>query len=137
MKLGPHVDLGAEGELCIAGPSVLQGYWHLPEQTASAFLPGREQRWYKTGDIVAQQADGNFRFLGRRDRMVKERVIVLSWVRLKLRYRHPKVKQAAVISLPDESGLRIKAFVSSTTGTKLSVIDLKSFALEFAPVHGP
>ena len=43
---------GAEGELCIAGPSVLQGYWDLPENTAKAFLPGRDTRWYRTGDIV-------------------------------------------------------------------------------------
>jgi amino acid adenylation domain-containing protein len=64
---------GAEGELCIAGPSVLEGYWDLPEQTAKAFLAGQSERWYRTGDIVSEQPDGNFRFLGRRDRMVKKR----------------------------------------------------------------
>ena len=135
-EAGNDVDQGTEGELCIAGPSVLQGYWHLPEQTVNAFLPGREERWYKTGDIVAQQADGNLRFLGRRDRMVKKRGyrIELGEIETAL-YRHPKVKQVAVISLPDESGLRIKAFVSSTTGTKLSVIDLKSFCAQNLPLY--
>src|SRR5207248_4281441 len=38
---GTEIAQGAEGELCIAGPSVLEGYWDLPENTAKAFLAGR------------------------------------------------------------------------------------------------
>ena len=30
-------------------------------------------RWYRTGDIVAEAADGCYTYLGRRDRMVKRR----------------------------------------------------------------
>ena len=63
MKFGAEVSRGAEGELCIAGPSVLQGYWDLPENTAKAFLPGRQMRWYRTGDIVRELADDNYKFL--------------------------------------------------------------------------
>jgi amino acid adenylation domain-containing protein len=36
---GQPVTGDAEGELCIAGPNVMQGYWNLPEKTARAFLP--------------------------------------------------------------------------------------------------
>ncbi|PYK67830.1 MAG: D-alanine--poly(phosphoribitol) ligase [Verrucomicrobia bacterium] len=56
-ELGNEVARGVEGELCIAGASVLQGYWNLPERTAKAFLPGRETRWYRTGDIVIELPD--------------------------------------------------------------------------------
>ena len=46
----------------------------VPEQSARAFLADDAgQRWYKTGDIVVEAADGNYTFLGRRDRMVKRR----------------------------------------------------------------
>src|SRR5438874_10552703 len=38
-ETGVEVSRGNEGELCIAGPSVLAGYWDLPENTAKAFLP--------------------------------------------------------------------------------------------------
>ena len=40
-EFGSEVPTGAKGELCIAGPSVLEGYWNLPENTVKAFLPGR------------------------------------------------------------------------------------------------
>lgn len=39
---GKKVAQGDEGELCIAGPSVLQGYWNLEDQTAGAFLADRD-----------------------------------------------------------------------------------------------
>ena len=90
-----------EGELCIAGPSVLQGYWDLPENTAKAFLPGRDNRWYRTGDIVVELPDGNYKFLGRRDRMIKKRGyrIELGEIEAAL-YRHPAIKEAAVLAFP-------------------------------------
>ena len=48
---------GEEGELCVAGRGVMQGYWALPEQTARAFLVDDDgARWYKTGDIVTEDA---------------------------------------------------------------------------------
>src|SRR5262249_40438784 len=50
---------GQVGELCIAGPSVTSGYWNLSEQTANAFLSASEtKKWYRTGDIVNEEADG-------------------------------------------------------------------------------
>ncbi len=70
IESGSEVGAGDEGELCIAGPSVLQGYWDLPENTAKAFLPGRDTRWYRTGDIVVELPNGNYNFLGRRNRMI-------------------------------------------------------------------
>jgi amino acid adenylation domain-containing protein len=131
-----EVDRGSEGELCIAGPSVLSGYWDLPENTARAFLPGRDLRWYRTGDIVAELPDGNFKFLGRRDRMVKKRGyrIELGEIEAAL-YRHPSIKEAAVIALPGEEGVRIKAFASSRDGGRLSIIELKRFCSENLPLY--
>jgi len=45
---------GAEGEIWVAGPSVARGYWNQPElseQTFGARLPGREERFLRTGDL--------------------------------------------------------------------------------------
>jgi len=50
---------GVAGELCIAGPNVMQGYWNLPERTAEAFLvDGSGARWYRTGDLVVRRKTG-------------------------------------------------------------------------------
>jgi len=127
---------GAEGELCIAGPSVLTGYWDLAEQTAKAFLPGRDRPWYRTGDIVVELPDGNYKFLGRRDRMVKKRGyrIELGEIEAAL-YRHPSIKEAAVVALPGEDGVRIKAFASTRDGNRLSIIELKRFCSENLPLY--
>jgi amino acid adenylation domain-containing protein len=133
---GSKVAAGAEGELCIAGPSVLQGYWDLPENTAKAFLPGRETRWYRTGDIVVELPDGNYKFLGRRDRMIKKRGyrIELGEIEAAL-YRHPAIKEAAVLAFPDEENIPIKAFASARNGSKLSMIELKKFCSENLPLY--
>ncbi len=46
--------IAADGELLVRGPSVSQGYWQLPEQTAEAFADG----WFHTGDIATIDTDG-------------------------------------------------------------------------------
>ena len=57
-----------------SGAGVIQGYWNLPEPTSRAFRKDASgRRWYKTGDIVVETANGNYVYLGRRDRMVKRR----------------------------------------------------------------
>jgi L-proline---[L-prolyl-carrier protein] ligase len=133
---GSEVRAGEEGELCIAGASVLQGYWDLPENTAKAFLPGRDIRWYRTGDIVVELPDGNYKFLGRRDRMIKKRGyrIELGEIEAAL-YRHPAIKEAAVVAFPDEENVPVKAFASARNGSKLSIIELKRFCSENLPLY--
>ena len=135
-EVGSEVAAGAEGELCIAGPSVLEGYWNLPENTAKAFLPDRDIRWYRTGDIVTELPDGNYKFLGRRDRMIKKRGyrIELGEIEVAL-YRHPAIKEAAVLAFPDDDGIPIKAFTSTRDGSNLSIIELKKFCSENLPLY--
>ncbi len=135
-EAGTEVARGAEGELCIAGPSVLEGYWNLPENTGKAFLLGRDTRWYRTGDIVAELPDGNYKFLGRRDRMIKKRGyrIELGEIEVAL-YRYPAIKEAAVLAFPDDDGVPIKAFISTRNGSKLSIIELKRFCSENLPLY--
>jgi amino acid adenylation domain-containing protein len=135
-EVGIEVAREAEGELCIAGPTVLEGYWNLPENAAKAFLPGRDTRWYRTGDIIVELPDGNYKFLGRRDRMIKKRGyrIELGEIEVAL-YRHPAIKEAAVLAFPDDDGVPIKAFTSTRNGSKLSIIELKKFCSENLPLY--
>jgi amino acid adenylation domain-containing protein len=124
------------GELIAAGPGVMQGYWNLPEKTANSFLVDSSgQRWYKTGDVVVQDEDGNYLYLSRRDRMVKKRGyrVELGEIEAGL-YKHPDVKEAAVIAISnEENGVQIKVFLSFKGGQNPSRIQLKRFCAENLP----
>jgi acyl-coenzyme A synthetase/AMP-(fatty) acid ligase len=63
-----------EGELLIATPAMMRGYWGRPDLDARGFHDDAAgTRWYRTGDVVRRDADGLLHFLGRRDRQVKVR----------------------------------------------------------------
>jgi amino acid adenylation domain-containing protein len=65
---------GRPGELIIGGPQVAAGYWKDPEKTGAAFIPmpGRQGRYYRTGDVVRRAAPGApLMFIGRRDHQVQ------------------------------------------------------------------
>ena len=132
-----EVSRGEEGELLIAGGTVMRGYWNLPERTASAFhVDDTGERWYRTGDLVREEADGTLIFIGRRDRMVKRRGyrVELGEIESAL-YRHPDVVEAAVVALPDEDGVRIEAHVSRADGGKGSIIEMKTFCSKEIPLY--
>ncbi|MEX2317856.1 MAG: amino acid adenylation domain-containing protein [Pirellulales bacterium] len=126
-----------EGELCIAGPGVMQGYWGLPDQNDRVFLYDPDgTRWYRTGDIVAREPDGVYGFVGRRDRMIKKRGyrVELGEIEAAL-YRHAAVREAAVTASSNDDGVRVSAFLSTKDGEKLSIIALKQFCADQLPLY--
>ena len=128
---------GEEGELCITGRGVMQGYWALPEQTARAFHVDPEGvRWYRTGDVVVEEAGGCYIYRGRRDRMVKRRGyrIELGEIEAAL-YRHPALKEVAVVAAPDpDAGVVITAFLAWQGDKRPSLIEIKRFCSEHLPL---
>lgn len=64
-----------EGELCLAGSQLTDGYWRRPDLTSQRFVRfpwDSEQRlWYRTGDRARTDPDFGLRFLGRLDRQTK------------------------------------------------------------------
>jgi amino acid adenylation domain-containing protein len=135
---GREAPRGDEGELCIAGRGVMQGYWSLPEQTSRAFHKDESgRRWYKTGDIVVEAADGDYTYLGRRDRMIKRRGyrVELGEIEAGL-YRHPSVKEAAVVAVADEeAGHRVKVFLSCRDAKHPSLVQMKGFCAQNLPLY--
>lgn len=133
---GQEVEAGQEGELIAGGPGVMQGYWNLPERTASAYLvDSAGKRWYKTGDVVVQDKNGDYLYLSRRDRMVKKRGyrVELGEIEAGL-YKHPNVEEAAVVAVSnEENGVQIKAYLSFKNKQNPSRIELKRFCAEKLP----
>ena len=65
-----------EGELCVRGTSLAMGYYNNPEKTAEAFVQNPlntayPETIYRTGDIVARNANGEIMFKGRKDTLIK------------------------------------------------------------------
>jgi acyl-coenzyme A synthetase/AMP-(fatty) acid ligase len=135
---GKQVEPGEEGELCIAGRGVMQGYWAMAQQTERVFLVDAEgRRWYRTGDIVVESPPGSYIYRGRRDRMVKKRGyrVELGEIEAGL-YQHASVKEAAVVAAPDEElGVRITAFLSCRLERHPSLIEMKRFCSERLPLY--
>jgi amino acid adenylation domain-containing protein/FkbH-like protein/non-ribosomal peptide synthase protein (TIGR01720 family) len=74
---GARVPVGCVGELYIGGSTLGEGYFRAPELSKQKFctLPGdpRQQRWYRSGDLVRWREDGLLEFLGRVDAQIKVR----------------------------------------------------------------
>jgi acyl-coenzyme A synthetase/AMP-(fatty) acid ligase len=134
---GQTVSRGEMGELLVAGDSVMQGYWAGAEQRADPFdIDAAGERWYRTGDFVKEDADGNYRFLGRRDRMIKKHGyrVELDEIEACL-HRHPAIHEVAVVARDNPaSGTQVTAFVASA-GAALSIIEMKKFCAQNLPAY--
>jgi amino acid adenylation domain-containing protein len=139
---GKRVGQGETGELLVRGPSVAKGYWGLPEKTERALdlradESGHRDVCYRTGDLVVLEPDGNYRFVGRRDHMIKSRGyrIELGDVEAAL-YRHPSVKEAVVLPIPDEQiGHSLRAVVVPSESDRVSKGDLVAHCAQILPKY--
>jgi len=101
---------GEVGELCIASPGCMLGYWGKEEQSARVICrrrgaDGSERLYYRSGDWVNQRSDGVLLFHGRKDRQIKIRGyrVELDEVEVALS-NHPEVIEAAVFTLENVDG---------------------------------
>jgi amino acid adenylation domain-containing protein len=134
---GQVVATGREGELVVAGGSVMLGYWNLPDRNAEAFLKMSGRDWYRTGDIVREDADGNLFYLGRSDRMVKRRGyrVELGEIEAAL-HRHPSIPEAAVIARTNGDGeIQVIAYIAWAEAPAPSIIKLKQFCAKNLPLY--
>lgn len=73
----PVKENNVEGEICIAGPCLTDGYWQDEERTRERFIEYRGRRLYRTGDmgrfVITEDKETAIEFCGRRDRVTKIR----------------------------------------------------------------
>jgi long-chain acyl-CoA synthetase len=108
----PQVELrpGQEGELVLSGPGITNGYWKKPAETENAIKDGR----FFTGDVAKFDENGWCFIVDRKKDLINVSGYKV-WPREveDVLYKHPAVREAAVIGVPDEyRGETVKAFVS-------------------------
>jgi long-chain acyl-CoA synthetase len=122
---------GETGELVLAGPNVMAGYWNRPEDTAKAFVERDGRRWLRTGDIVRMDEEGYFHFYDRSKDLIKFKGYSIFAKDVEdVLYGHPQVKAAGVIGVADPAvGQRIKAIVvlQGDARGKVSADEIKAY----------
>ncbi|NET59716.1 MAG: amino acid adenylation domain-containing protein [Symploca sp. SIO2E6] len=137
------VSPGEVGELYFRGPSLMKGYWGMPDKTQEVMVPYSkhpdlgEEIVFRTNDLVKQDKYGNYIFVGRRDHMIKSRGyrIELGDIETTL-HSHPGIKEAVIIPIPDEQmGNRLNAIVVTKDESNLQASDLQYFCAERLPKY--
>ncbi|HVI99145.1 MAG TPA: AMP-binding protein [Sphingomonas sp.] len=110
---------GEPGEIVAAGPQIMQGYWNRRDADAKVFVTDAEgTRWLRTGDVGTIDDDGFIRIVDRLKDMIAVGgfKVFPSQIEAVL-YRHPAVKEALVIGLPDSyRGEHPRAYVTLNDG---------------------
>jgi len=111
---GRSLGSGQIGELLVKGPNVMRGYYKQEETSAEAIKDG----WLYTGDMAKFDREGYFYIVGRKKEMVNVRGLNVYPREIEeVLYQNPKIKEAAVIGIPDtHKGEVPKAFVVLNDG---------------------
>jgi len=120
---GQDAEMGGRGEVWVRGYSTLEGYYKDAEKTASAI---DAEGWYHTGDIGSLDAEGTLMFHGRIKDMLKVggENVAAAEIEACLQ-RHPAVKLAQVVGLPDPRYVEVPAaFVELKPATSVSEQEL-------------
>ena len=119
---GKRLPPGENGEICLRGPKVTQGYWKDPEKTAAAFFGD----WFRTGDIGYLDDDGFLYLTDRKkDMIISGGENIASSEVERVIYEMPQVREVAVIGMPDERwGEKPVAIVVLATAPRSSLPEL-------------
>lgn len=123
---GNEVAPGEAGEVVVAGPHLMSGYWQQPELTAEVLRDG----WIHTRDIAETDERGYVYLLGRSDEMIISGGFnVAPRVVEDALNRHPAILESAVLGLPHETlGQEVTAFVSLRPEAAATVEEIIDFS---------
>ncbi len=132
------------GEIAMAAPQLMTGYWNQPEETAIVLrdhtADGVTQRFLHTGDLGYLDEDGYLFIVDRKKDLIKTSGYQV-WPREieEAIAAHPAVAEVGVAGIPDPAkGEAVKAWVVLRAGQTVSEADLRAFCREtLAPYKVP
>jgi long-chain acyl-CoA synthetase len=121
-ETGEDLPPGQEGEICIRGPQLMQGYWNRAEETANTLKDG----WLYTGDIGREDEEGYFYITDRKkDMIIYKGYNVYPREIEEVIFKHPAVQRCAVLGKPDVDGGEIPvAFVELNPGAQATANEI-------------
>jgi len=123
---GKTLPPGEQGELCVKGTCVTNGYLNKPDATKEAF---DGKGWFHSGDIAYMDENGYAYIVDRKKDMINvggEKVFPSEVEDMMI--NHPKIKDLVIVGIPDElKGEAPKAFVVLKEGESLSLEELRGY----------
>ena len=114
---------GQEGEILLAGPTVMREYVHHPEETAQALRTHDDGlTWVYTGDLGSMDAQGFVYFKGRAKRMIVTSGYNVYPAQIEnILDANELVQMSCVIGVPDSYKMqKVKAFIKLVPGVEPS-----------------
>jgi acyl-CoA synthetase (AMP-forming)/AMP-acid ligase II len=110
---------GQTGELCVRGEAMMLRYHNRPEANAELFLEGG---WFRTGDLVRKDADGQHFYLGRLKDIVRRSGENIAAAEVEMHITAmPGIYDAGVIAVPDPvRDEEVKAIIVLEPGIELT-----------------
>jgi len=116
------------GELAVRIPTLMQGYYRDPEQTAASFRDG----WFLTGDLVRRDADGYYHFVARKKDIIRRRGENISGAELdRVIAEHPAV--SVVAAFPEAADVgeeEVMVVVVPKSGVEVRAADIRNWCAE-------
>ncbi|WP_396331255.1 AMP-binding protein [Burkholderia anthina] len=122
---GRIVPVGATGELCTRGYSVMLGYWDDDAKTQETIVDG----WMHTGDLATLDADGYCNIVGRlKDMVIRGGENVYPREIEEFLFRHPKIQSVQVFGVPDAKyGEELCAWIVLRADEQMAEDDVRAF----------
>src|SRR5262252_8320497 len=139
-----EVAVNETGEIVIAAPQLMEGYWNHPDETAIVLrqhaFDGVTTRWLHTGDLGRMDEDGYVFIVDRKKDLIKTSGFQV-WPREieEVLASHPAVAEVGVAGVPDDTkGEAVKAWVVLHAGQAIDEPALRAYCRErLAPYKVP
>jgi long-chain acyl-CoA synthetase len=121
--------IGETGELVVAGPQVMLGYYNRPEENENTFFEAGGYRWLRTGDFAKLDEEGYIFLLDRVKDLIKYKGhSVYPREVEEILYEHPAILECAVFGVKDPiKGEDIMAYIIVRSEYKDKVTEQEIF----------
>lgn len=128
--------IGAPGKLYLGGVGVARGYINQEKLNQEKYIYYRGERLYDTNDWVCWEANGNLKYLGRKDNQIKINGyrIELEEIEMQLKTHH-LVRQAIVLVKHEEHHRLLTAYILLKPGNQLQNVNLHHYLKNLVPQY--
>jgi acyl-CoA synthetase (AMP-forming)/AMP-acid ligase II len=128
---------GDIGEIVVAGPQLMRGYWRAPQADAQAFVEIDGRRFLRSGDLGHADAEGYLFMTDRLKRMINVSGYKVWPAEVEATLlTHPAVHEACVIAIADaRSGEAVKALIVAKPGEAIDAAALIAWSRQKMAVY--